>query len=196
MWSDMTAFVTAAYSNALDAAASAVAAAASAVAGATSASNAAASAVAAASSAGAALWVSGTTYANGVSTRSPANQRVYIKITAAAGNATDPSANPTDWKLANAEMPTVPVTTATQTIVAGYRYMVTYAGVCALTAPTAPNDQDEFVVIPANGFTNTIDYGPKTLIGPNGYIGSGVMNMDVGTERDIYSTTLGKWVNQ
>jgi hypothetical protein len=157
---------------------------------------AATSAANAASSAGAAPWVSGNTYANGVSTRSPANQRVYLKITATAGGAVDPSANATDWLLANAEMPTVFVTTATQTMLANYRYVILYAGVCALTAPSTPNDRDEIAAVPANGFTNTIDYGAKVVIGPTGVTGTGVMNMNVGAERDIYSTTLAKWIKQ
>lgn len=150
----------------------------------------------AAASAGAVLWVSGNTYANGVAVRSPANQRIYIKITATAGGVVDPSANATDWQLLNAEMPIVYVTTATQTILAGYRYIVIYAGICALTAPSAPNDKDEFVVVLANGFINTVDFGAKTVIGSNGSTLSGVMSLDVGTLRVEYVNSFTKWVMQ
>lgn len=61
---------------------------------------AAASAASAATLAGAVAWVSGTTYAVGDARYSPADLQTYRRKTAGAGT-TDPSADPTNWQLAN-----------------------------------------------------------------------------------------------
>lgn len=60
--------------------------------------NAAASALAAANSAGASIWVSGTTYAIGAARFSPLNYLTYRRKTAGAGT-TDPSQDSTNWQL-------------------------------------------------------------------------------------------------
>jgi hypothetical protein len=63
--------------------------------------NAAASALAAANSAGASIWISGTTYAIGDTRFSPLNYLTYRRKTAGAG-ATDPSQDSTNWQLLTA----------------------------------------------------------------------------------------------
>jgi hypothetical protein len=75
----------------------AVAAAASASTATTQAGLAQTAANAAAATAGASLWVSGTTYNEGVVVWSPINSFTYRRITNGAGT-TDPSADPTNWK--------------------------------------------------------------------------------------------------
>jgi hypothetical protein len=50
---------------------------------------------------GAVKWVSGTTYAIDLSVWSPADYRVYRKITSTAGGTIDPSLNATDWRIIN-----------------------------------------------------------------------------------------------
>ena len=51
----------------------------------------------AAASTGAVLWVSGTTYALGFYVRSPANARIYRKLTASSSTTIDPSADVTNY---------------------------------------------------------------------------------------------------
>jgi len=194
MWGEITAYIANAYANAVSSAASAVAAALSETNALTSANTSTTNAQAAAASAGAAAWVSGTTYALGVAARSTVNQRIYIKITATAGGAVDPSANATDWKLLDLEMPVQVVSGTTQACASGYRYLLTNVAATACTAPAAV-DQAEFCVIPANGLaTNTVNFGAATVLGPNGQTLTGVMTLDVGPLRAKYFSTLTKWV--
>ena len=94
--SETNAVVANAYANAVDALASAVAAAANAAAAAASSAAGANSAAAAAAAFGAALWVSGATYALGVTAWSPVTMLVYRRIVAGAGT-TDPSADGANW---------------------------------------------------------------------------------------------------
>lgn len=42
-------------------------------------------------------WVSGTTYAQGKTVRSPANHQLYVRIIAGAGT-TDPASDATNWR--------------------------------------------------------------------------------------------------
>jgi hypothetical protein len=42
-------------------------------------------------------WVSGTTYAQGKTVRSPANHQLYVRIVAGAGT-TDPASDSTNWR--------------------------------------------------------------------------------------------------
>lgn len=42
-------------------------------------------------------WVSGTTYAQGKTVRSPANHQLYVRIVAGAGT-TDPASDGTNWR--------------------------------------------------------------------------------------------------
>lgn len=48
-------------------------------------------------------WVSGTTYAQGKTVRSPANHQLYVRIIAGAGT-TDPSSDTTNWR-ADGQLP-------------------------------------------------------------------------------------------
>jgi hypothetical protein len=180
MWSDMTAFVTAAYSNALDAAASAVAAAASAVAGATSASNAAASAVTAGASAGATAWNAGTAYTLGQRAIDPTFQRVYFRKIAGT-TATQPNADGTNWGPLDISEVVVPVAGTTGTVYAGATWSLNNAAATAMTLDAAIADSSEFAIILRNGRTdNTLDIGTKTLNGPGGSI-TGVITFDTST---------------
>lgn len=139
----------------------------------TSAANSATSAQAAAASAGAALWVSGNTYGNGVAVRSPANQRIYIKITATAGGSVDPSSNATDWQLLVVYTVWTTVSTTSQTAIAGGAYLLINAAATAVTLPASPIANSAPVLIKAtNGQTNTADPGANTIEGA-----SGVMNL-------------------
>lgn len=104
--------------NADDANVNAIAVAADA---ATSAANAALAAL----YAGAALWVSGTTYGLGVLARSPANGRVYNKITGTAGGVVDPSANSTDWSPVSITTPIQVVAGLVQQAISGGAYAAT-----------------------------------------------------------------------
>lgn len=85
------------YNNAVDSYNSSVASAASASSATASASASQTSANNSASSAGAVLWVSGTTYALATYVRSPANSRIYRKLTASSSTTTDPSADTTNY---------------------------------------------------------------------------------------------------
>ncbi len=81
------------------------------------------SASAAASYAGAAPWVSGTTYAQYKVVSSPAaNGRLYRKLTTAAGNATDPANNPSDWAPVNLAVPVQLISAAVVQAVSGCAY--------------------------------------------------------------------------
>lgn len=85
----------------------------------------AANAALAALYAGAALWVSGTTYGQGVLARSPANGRVYNKITGTAGGAVDPSANTADWSPVSIATPMQVVAGLVQQAISGGGYAAT-----------------------------------------------------------------------
>ena len=108
----------ASYSNALDAQVSAVSCAANALA-------VAANTALAASYAGASPWVSGTTYAQNVVVSSPANGRLYKKLTTTAGGAVDPSANGTDWVPVATVVPAQLVTALVQQAASGGAYTLT-----------------------------------------------------------------------
>lgn len=91
--SETNAISTVNYNNAVDCYNNAVAAAASQVA-------AAASAASAAATAGVVLWVSGSTYAEGVTVYSPVTYLTYRRTSTSPGStATDPSLDPTKWVL-------------------------------------------------------------------------------------------------
>lgn len=93
MVSDTNAISTVNYNNAVDCYNNAVAAAASQVA-------AAASAASAAATAGVVLWVSGSTYATGVTVYSPVTYLTYRRTSTSPGSTVvDPSLDPTKWVL-------------------------------------------------------------------------------------------------
>lgn len=165
---EMNALGTNVYNNALSAATDAAAAAASAI-------SAGASATAAAI-AGAPIWVSGTTYAIGDPRYSPANQRIYRRLTTGAGT-TDPSADPTNWAVVDGDLINVVVNTASATLTAGTHAIVTYAGACTLTLAT-PAAGNRFRVTVANGRTDVaVDIGAQTLTGRNGSL-TGLVTID------------------
>lgn len=146
------------YDNAVDAAASAASAAISAPA-------AAASAVAAAASAGASIWVSGTTYSIGDARYSPANRRVYRRLTAGAGT-TDPSADGTNWAIVDVGLPVTVVAGTSQTATSGSHYILTNVALTTVTLPAAPASGDTVWVTVANGlYTNIIARNGLTIMG-------------------------------
>lgn len=157
----------------------------------TNAVEAAASAITAVANANAPLWVSGTTYTLGQCAWSPASRFVYRRVVAGAG-ATDPSADTTNWALANpAQMVVISVAGATQTAVAGARYRLKYAGAAAVTLSAAPAEGDRVSVSAANGRTDN-------TINPNGKLIGGVAgNLTLayaGETVDLcYDSVAGSW---
>lgn len=92
---------------------------------ATDAANTAINAALAATYAGSAPWVSGTTYAQYVVVSSPANGRLYRKLTTTAGGAVDPSANTTDWAPVSMAVPAQLDANLVQQAVSGGSYALT-----------------------------------------------------------------------
>ncbi len=92
---------------------------------ATDAANSAINAALCATYAGSAPWVSGNTYAQYVVVSSPANGRLYRKLTTTAGGAVDPSANNTDWAPVTMAAPAQLVTALVQQAVSGAVYDLT-----------------------------------------------------------------------
>lgn len=92
------------------------------------------------------------------------------------------------------EVVTTTVTATTHTAVDGTRAILTNVAATAVTAPS-PVEGAEFEVIPANGlYTNTVDFGAKTVQGPVGSA-SGVITLDAGASlRARFNSTLDKWV--
>jgi len=163
--SDHNALAENVYSNAVDAASSAQAASTSAGQSSASADSAAANAVAAATSAGAPLWVSGTSYSIGNVCYSPANKRVYRRITAGAGT-TDPANDPTNWKVIDTAPAVVIVSATSQTAVASMHYVLTNVAATTVTLPAAPASGDVVAVTVSNGLlTNVIGRNGKTIMG-------------------------------
>jgi hypothetical protein len=116
----------------------------------------AATASAAANSVGAAVWVSGTTYSIGNVRTSPVNAFPYIRLTAGAGT-TDPSADPTNWRLAAVMAPALYIVTGTtQTAVSWGHYSLENAAASTLTLPAAPGVGDMVWVTVANDRTDNV----------------------------------------
>jgi hypothetical protein len=67
-------------------------------------------------------WVSGTTYAQGKTVRSPANHQLYVRIVAGAGT-TDPASDTTNWR-ADGRLPIKYRASGVITIT-GYNYSAT-----------------------------------------------------------------------
>lgn len=190
---EVAAVATNVYNNALDAYNSAVAAAASVVAAAASASNASASATAAANAATAAAWVNGGTYALNAIAISQLDWQPYRKITASSVTTTDPASDPTNWA-PQGWLRTATVTGTTATASAGTRQVITNVAATAITAPS-PVEGAEFEVIVGNGlYTNTVDFGAKSIVGPAGTI-AGVVTLNLRAPlRARFNSTLDKWV--
>lgn len=124
----------------------------------TQANNAAANAAAAAASAGASLWVSGSTYSIGDARYSPANQRVYRRITSGTGT-TDPSLDGTNWKAVDVDPTVVVVASTSQAAVAFTHYILTNVAATTVTLPASPAVGDTVWVTPDNGLaTNLVNF--------------------------------------
>lgn len=154
--------------------------------------NAAASATAAASAAGAAAWAAGT-YALNACAISQINYQTYRKITASSMTTVDPANDPTNWTPLGGLL-TVNVTGTTHTAAAGACAILENVAATAVAAPAAV-DGVEFKVIAANGLkTNTVDFGAKTLQGPNSSA-SGVITLDTGLPLHArFFSSVDKWV--
>jgi hypothetical protein len=177
MGTDLVAFATNCYNNAVDAYANAVIAGQQAAQAAASKAASDANAIAAAAAAGATIWVSGSTYAIGDVRYSPANKRIYRRTTAGAG-AADPSADATNWSVVAAWFPITHISTTTATATAGSILSLENAAATAVTLGTLA-DNDEFSLILTNGRAdNTFDIGTKTLYGNNGQSVTGVITLD------------------
>jgi hypothetical protein len=154
--------------------------------------NAAASAAAAGNAASAAAFAAGT-YALNDAAISQVDFQTYRKITASSYCSTDPAADPTNWA-ALGWLRTVTVTGATHTAALGTRAILTNVAATAVTAPTAAEGA-EFCVVAGNGLTtNTVDFGAKSIIGPNGEV-NGVLTLDAGPLYARFNSTLDKWVH-
>lgn len=154
------------YANAVEAEADAAAADAARIAAQAAQTSAAASAVTAAQAAGAPLWVSGTTYALGDAVYSPATFLTYRRAVAGAGT-TDPSADPTNWRLAALAAPllAVELDAAFDAQVNGHHAM---SGALAQTAalPAAPQPGDTTWLSVCNGRAdNAFDSGSTKVNG-------------------------------
>jgi hypothetical protein len=167
MVTELNALGTNVYANAGDAASSAVTSAAQAAAAATAATNASISAANAATSSGAAMWVTGTTYALGAATWSPANRVIYRKITASSVSNTDPSTDPTNWALlGTVGMSVVVVSTTTQVAAVNGHYVLTNVALTTVTLPATPASGATVAITPANGLlTNVIARNGSTIMG-------------------------------
>ena len=159
---DVYGWATAAYTSATSAAASATAAAAN--------------AANAAAANGATAWVSGTTYAAGVTRWSPITGRTYRRLTAGAGT-TDPSLDPTNWLALSVVVEQVDVGTAPGQIplnqyLGNMAYMASNAMVInpvALAVPAGVGDMvyqltnDTTLVIKVKGSDGTVRSATLTL---------------------------------
>lgn len=112
--------------------------------------------------AGATIWVSGTSYSVGDVRYSPINQRSYRRIVGGGGT-TDPSADATNWALVDINRPLVQVNTSTYTAVAGFHYEIIYAGVCTLSLPATPGNNNAVEVTSSNGYTNVLARNGSTI---------------------------------
>lgn len=148
------------FANATDAATSATTATTQAETATEQAGAAAASAVAAATSAGAPTWANtGATYAIGDLRRSPANARIYRRLTASNAGTTDPSADPTNWAAYNIA-PVWVVKAANYSPVVGDAVLAnTTSGTWTLTLPALPAAND---TIPVADYAGT--FGTNKLI--------------------------------
>ncbi len=136
--------------------------------------------------ANAVAWVSGTTYAMGDVRYSPADRRLYRRLTAGAG-ATDPSGDATNWALLNTERPLVQVAGTTQTALAGFDYELRNVAATTVTLPASPSSGDPPIRLwIENGLTtNVINPSGSTI---NGVAGN--MTYDI-----VYSNPTFRFVN-
>ena len=148
------------------------------------------SVAAAAAAAGATKWISGTAYAEGVVTWSPANYLNYRRKAAGAG-AIDPSLDAANWALIGAPLaaPINAISTNT-TAAAGMHYLI--IAPLTLTLPASPTVRDTV------RFTNLTEL-VNTVIDPNGALIRGVagaMTLDSPTAAATltYSGATKGWV--
>lgn len=127
-------------------------------------------AAATASVSGAPNWVSGNNYTLYTVVFSPITEKIYRCILTINGGTTDPSADPTHWKLVNFDSPIVYVNTSTVTCQLGYKYVIKYAGgSVSITGPASASDGDYFEIVLINTRTdNTFNPTPYTLNGVSG----------------------------
>ena len=146
---------------------------------------------------GATTKVATPTAASEAATKDYADQLAYgSALPAQTGNAgkvprTDGSDTAWQW----CDLPTAIVSGTSGSVAAGYRHVLSNAAATAVTAPATPADGDPIEIVPANGLkTNSVDFGAKTVRGPNG-TATGVILLNLGTPfRAVFSSTLDKWV--
>lgn len=102
-------------------------------------------------------WTSGT-YALGVARYSPINQLLYRCILAGSST-TDPSADPTRWKLMADEFTEVIVTGSTHTAAHRTTIKIRTAGACTVTMPTLTNGFVCVVAVENGRRDNKINWG-------------------------------------
>ncbi len=143
------------YDNAVDAQSSATAAEAAEA-------NALNSANLAIAAAGATMWVSGTTYAIGDKRESPANGRIYRRLTVGAGT-TDPSADATNWAIWQLLAPGLPTIRPTLLLdFANSRTVSPRVTFTRASGGTRTNQKGVIELIPSG--VPRIDYDPVTLV--------------------------------
>lgn len=150
-----------------------------------SATSAAANSALAVAAAGATVWVSGTTYALYDVRFSPINHRSYRRIIAGGGT-TDPSADATNWALIDVVRPIIQVNASTYTAAAGFHYEIIYAGVCTLSLPASPGNNNAVEVTVANAFTNVLARNGST-------IETLAENMDLDTHHLLATYSTSTW---
>ena len=170
----------ASYNNAQDAASSAVLAA-------TNAAGVTTNATLAAQYAGATAFVPGSTYAQYAVVFSTTNQRSYRKMTAGSVTlSTDPASDSTNWKIINIARPVVIVGTSAVSALAGFDYLLTFAGAVTVTAMASPAADDTFGILIANGRADNV-------LNPNGNTVHGIAgNLTID---DAYASVVSRFLN-
>lgn len=106
----------------------------------------------------------------------------------------------TSWVIAAASTPgisgSLPVTTVsgtTQTAVAGNHYVLNNVAATAVTMPTTLVVGDPITISPNNGlYTNTVDFGVKTVRGHAG-TATGVVTLDAGATMQLVAIDTTTW---
>lgn len=180
----------ASYDNALDAQGSATSAVAEAAA-------ATAAAVAAQLAVNATLWVSGTSYTTGDLVWSPANGRIYRRLTTSAGT-TDPSADATNWLFVSPIMKQVTESRATAAISAGVLALDLVHGVTSvalnanITSITFANNIASASAVQCHTLEFVANGSAYTVAWPNGNGTSTLLVKHVAGNTPTLTTTSGK----
>lgn len=145
-------------------------AAASAASAATAEYNANVSAANAATASGAPMWATGTTYALGAATWSPANRVIYRKITASSVSTVDPSADPTNWALLGTvgmSVANVPGTSVSAS--ANGHYVLTNVAATTVTLPAGVSGATIAITTTGTLITNSVTpAGAETIMETSG----------------------------